>query len=155
MFIWICLSQCDRMTKSGPRKLGSPCIRVQVCTQCIPAVPGPTYCFAAWLQLPDHFSIVVLTQQQMSPSVIAEVHCSKTCWSGCRLVFLCLHTIAVGMWFLSSHPGAGRLCGLIYEWMDVGMEETLVWHTGGGQEETATSSFICVFPSVFHSSYLW
>ena len=65
----VCLPQSDRTTRSRPRKLESPFIRVQVLRQCIPA--DHVYCFSAWLRLPDHFNSVVLTQQQMSPSIIA------------------------------------------------------------------------------------
>lgn len=52
-------------------EMESPFIRIRVLTQCIPVVPDPTYCFSSWLQVPDHFNSVVLTQQQMSPSIIA------------------------------------------------------------------------------------
>lgn len=66
------------------------------------------YCFTAWLRLPDHFSSVVLTQQQMSPSIIAghnRVYCSQAQrrvfelgWLGRGLVFLTLHTFTEVRW---------------------------------------------------------
>lgn len=46
------LSLCGGNTRSRRWRLGSPIIKAQVLTQCIPAVTNPTYCFSAWPPAP-------------------------------------------------------------------------------------------------------
>lgn len=108
----ICLEmsfQGDYTTRSRLRKLESPSNSAGWETMHSSRPRSYSmYCFTAWLRLPDHFSSVVLTQQQMSPSIIAGhngAYCSKAQrrvfehgWLGRGLAFLTLHTFAEVRW---------------------------------------------------------
>lgn len=155
LFVWKCLSQYDRTARTRPGKLEIPFIRIQVLTQCIPAVPDPMHCFA-----PAPWSF---QQRGIDPATNVSINHSRT-QQGCivqRHSRGCLNTDDQGLYFRlcipslrwgdlsTAKPGAGRLCGLIYEWTDGWLDEGQ--EAGNkGKREIHNTKFICVSLIPFH-----